>query len=56
MLATGHTVEQIRQIIGADSLGYLSIEHVTAAGHPQQVRVLHRLLHRPISRSPRPPS
>ncbi len=28
-IATGHTVEEIRQIVGADSLGYLSIEHVT---------------------------
>lgn len=29
LIATGHTVEEIRQIVGADSLGYLSIEHVT---------------------------
>ena len=29
LIATGHTVEEIRQIVGADSLGYLSVEHVT---------------------------
>lgn len=28
LVATGRTVEQINEIIGADSLGYLSVEHV----------------------------
>ena len=28
LVATGHTVEQINAIIGADSLGYLSVDHV----------------------------
>ena len=28
LIATGHTVEEIRQLVGADSLGYLSVEHV----------------------------
>ena len=28
LVATGHTVEEINEILGSDSLGYLSIEHV----------------------------
>ena len=28
LIATGRTVEQINEIIGADTLGYLSVEHV----------------------------
>lgn len=28
LIATGHTVEEIRQMVDADSLGYLSLEHV----------------------------
>jgi amidophosphoribosyltransferase len=28
LVATGRTVEQINQVLGADSLGYLSVEHV----------------------------
>jgi amidophosphoribosyltransferase len=28
LVATGHTVEEINEILGADSLGYLSVEHV----------------------------
>lgn len=28
LIATGHTVEEINKLVGSDSLGYLSIEHV----------------------------
>ena len=28
LIATGHTVEEINRIIGSDTLGYLSVEHV----------------------------
>ena len=28
LVATGRTVEEINEIIGADTLGYLSVEHV----------------------------
>lgn len=28
LVATGHSVEEINEILGADSLGYLSVEHV----------------------------
>ena len=27
-ISTGHTVEEINKLVGSDSLGYLSIEHV----------------------------
>ena len=29
LVATGRNLEQINEIIGADTLGYLSVEHVT---------------------------
>ena len=32
LVATGRTVDQINEIIGADTLGYLSTEHVVQAG------------------------
>lgn len=36
LIANSHTVEEIAQIIGADSLGYLSIENVVKlAGNSQ---------------------
>ena len=28
LIATGHTVEEINELVGSDTLGYLSIEHV----------------------------
>ena len=28
LIATGHTVEEINKLVGSDTLGYLSIEHV----------------------------
>ena len=28
LIATGHTVEEINKMVGSDTLGYLSIEHV----------------------------
>jgi len=31
LIASQHSVEQIRQYIGADSLGYLSLEHLRDA-------------------------
>ncbi len=27
-MATGHTVEEINELVGSDTLGYLTIEHV----------------------------
>ena len=32
LIATGHTVEEINEMVGSDSLGYLSIEHVQQLG------------------------
>ena len=32
LIATGHTVEEINKMVGSDSLGYLSIEHVQQLG------------------------
>ena len=32
LIATGHTVEEINKLVGSDSLGYLSIEHVQQLG------------------------
>ena len=28
LIATGHTVEEINRLVGSDTLGYLSVEHV----------------------------
>ena len=28
LIATGHTVEEINKMVGSDTLGYLSVEHV----------------------------
>ena len=28
LIATGHTVEEINELVGSDTLGYLSVEHV----------------------------
>ena len=50
LVATGRTVEQINEIIGADTLGYLSTEHVGQAGPQRQLRLLHGLLHGRIRR------
>ena len=33
LIGSSHTVEEIRDIIGADSLAYLSTEGLLAAGH-----------------------
>ena len=50
LVATGRTVDQINEIIGADTLGYLSTEHVVQLAKERKLRVLHRLLHRRICR------
>lgn len=42
LIAVNHSVEEIAQIIGADSLGYLSLEHVVKLAQP--IRVLSWLL------------
>ena len=53
LVATGRTVEQINEIIGADTLGYLSEGTCGAAGAQGGLRLLHRLLHRPVRRQAR---
>jgi amidophosphoribosyltransferase len=38
LVATGHTVDEIKDILGADSLGYLSVEHVTQLAQNSKCR------------------
>ena len=38
LIATGHTVEEINKIIGSDTLGYLSVEHVQQLAHASKCR------------------
>ena len=49
LIANHHTVEEIAEIIGVDSLGYLSLERRGEAGRPYGERLLHRLLRRRLS-------
>ena len=52
LIATGHTVEEINKLVGFRHAGLLERRACAAAGHPQQVRVLHRLLYRQVPRGP----
>ena len=45
LIATGHTVEEINKLVGSDTLGYLSIEHVQQLAIHRPLRFLCRLLH-----------
>ena len=48
LIAATHSVEEIREFIGADTLGYLSIRGVLAAPRPAVRAVLLRLLRRQL--------
>ena len=48
LIASTHSVEEIREFIGADSLGYLSIRGVLAGARPAVRAVLLRLLRRQL--------
>ena len=45
LIASNHTIEEIRRYVEADSLGYLSLEALRRNGRRQQIAVLLRLLH-----------
>ena len=49
LMAANNSLEQIREFLGADSLGYLSLDGMIAATGSAGHRVLHRLLHRQLS-------
>ena len=50
LIAATHSLEEIRRYIGADSLGYLSLEGLLAAGGTGARVVLHVVLHGRVSR------
>ena len=49
LVASSHTEEEIRQFLGLETLGYLSIEGMLKAMPLPQRRILPRLLHRKVS-------
>ena len=49
LIAATHSLEEIRRYIGADSLGYLSLDGMLVGGRPGAHVVLHVVLHRPLS-------
>ena len=54
LIAATHSVEEIREFVGADSLGYLSIRGVLDGAGAAVRAVLLRLLRRPATRIPCP--
>ena len=52
LIAATHTLEEIRRYIGADSLGYISVEGLLDAVGSGRDVVLHVVLHRRSTRSP----
>jgi amidophosphoribosyltransferase len=50
LIASSHSVVEIRSFIEADSLGYLSAEGDARSVRPAAAGRLHRLLHRDLSR------
>ena len=49
LIAARQTTEEIRQFLGADSLGYLSLESLRAAVDDTRGKFLHVVLHRQLS-------
>ena len=49
LIASHNSVEEIRQFLGADSLGYLSLESLRAAVEDTRRKILHVVLHRQLS-------
>ena len=49
LIAATHSLEEIRRYIGADSLGYLSLDGLLVGGRADAVVVLHVVLHRRLS-------
>ena len=48
LIAATHTLEEIQKYIGADSVGYLSLEGLLSAVGTRRIVLLHVLLHRPV--------
>ena len=49
LIAATHSLEEVRRYIGADSLGYLSLDGMLSAVGPARQVVLHVVLYRPVS-------
>ncbi len=52
LIAYNHSLEEIREMIGVDTLGYLNVDYLRQAGRQQPYRLLQGLLHRRVPLRP----